>query len=137
MPMWRRTWRSSRRATFVRSCPLNRISPSLGSTSRLMQRMSVLLPVPDAPMTAAMPRVPISRLMSVRTGFPATYDFERWRTSSKSTFLGFRRCFRLALGLLLVGGPVEALAGALRHLAPDFPCRLVVDREEAVGAVER
>ena len=31
----------------ARSAPSNRISPAVGSTSRLMQRISVLLPVPD------------------------------------------------------------------------------------------
>ena len=34
----------------------SRISPAVGSTSRLMQRISVDLPVPDGPMIAVMPR---------------------------------------------------------------------------------
>ena len=37
-----------------------------------MQRISVDLPVPDAPMIAVIPRAAISRLTSCSTGVPAT-----------------------------------------------------------------
>ncbi len=49
-------------AASTRSCPSNSIAPEVGSTSRLMQRMSVLLPVPEGPMIAVMPRGATSRV---------------------------------------------------------------------------
>src|SRR5438132_572565 len=52
-------------------------APALGSTRRLMQRINVLLPVPDGPMIAVMPRAAMSRLMSFKTGLPGTYDLVR------------------------------------------------------------
>ena len=55
MPMCRRACRSAAPESRARSSPSNRISPAVGSTSRLMQRISVDLPVPDAPMIAVMP----------------------------------------------------------------------------------
>ena len=39
-----------------------------------MQRISVLLPVPDAPMTALIPVSPNARSMSCKTGLPGTYS---------------------------------------------------------------
>jgi hypothetical protein len=42
----------------------------------------------------------------------------------------------LARRFLFVGRLVERLARAFRHARDDFPRRLVVDREEAIGAVE-
>jgi hypothetical protein len=55
MPMRRRASRSALPRSFARSWPRNMISPAVGSTSRLMQRISVDLPVPDGPMTAVSP----------------------------------------------------------------------------------
>src|SRR5256714_5070615 len=54
--MRRRARRSAVPSSFARSWPMNRISPAVGSTSRLMQRTSVDLPAPDGPITAVMPR---------------------------------------------------------------------------------
>jgi hypothetical protein len=46
------------------------IEPEVGSTSRLMQRISVDLPVPDGPMIATMPGSETLSEMSRRTGWP-------------------------------------------------------------------
>src|SRR6266571_2432579 len=46
------------------------------------------------------------------------------------------RLRRLARGFLFVRGLVETPARALRDVADDRPCRLVVDREETIGTVE-
>jgi len=72
MPICRRAWRSATPDTRARSLPSNRISPDEGSTRRLMQRISVLLPVPDGPMIAVTPSAAISTSMSCRTGLPGT-----------------------------------------------------------------
>src|SRR4051794_39533909 len=56
MPMRRRARRSARPPSFARSWPMNRISPAVGSTSRLMQRTSVDFPAPEGPMIAVTPR---------------------------------------------------------------------------------
>src|SRR5437762_9179358 len=77
MPMRRRTRRNALRESPTSSTPSNSICPALGSTRRLMQRISVLLPVPDGPMIAVMPRAAMSRLTSFKTGLPGTYDLAR------------------------------------------------------------
>src|SRR5258708_35080865 len=48
-----------------------------------------------------------------------------------------RRFGRLPRGFLFVRRLVEAAARALGYIADDGPRGLVVDREEAIGAVER
>src|SRR6266581_717319 len=153
MPMRRRACRNALRDSRTRSWPSSSTAPALGSTSRLMQRISVLLPVPDGPMIAVMPRAAMSRLMSFSTGLPVMYDFERCRIVSMRLPLPHRggrgrvmRCrdgsvlllcgFGLALRQRVERSLVEVLAGALGDGAHDFPGRLVVDREEAVGALE-
>jgi hypothetical protein len=63
---------------------MNRISPEVGSVSRLMQRMSVDLPVPEGPMIAVMPLSAKVSEMLLRTGTPARYSFVRFfRTSMR------------------------------------------------------
>ena len=51
----RRAKRNSGRDKRMMSRPRNMISPAVGSTRRLMQRISVDFPVPDGPMTAVIP----------------------------------------------------------------------------------
>src|SRR5437762_869387 len=157
MPMRRRARRNALRESPTRSSPSSSTRPAVGSTSRLMQRISVLLPVPDGPMIAVTPRAAMSRLMSLRTGLPGTYDFDRrlsesiseaWSGSVRSprrratalrtsASLLLRSLRRFARGFLLISGLVETAARALGHVANDRPCGLVVDRKEAVRAVER
>src|SRR5215203_6737243 len=64
------------------SWPRKRISPAVGSTRRLMQRISVDLPVPDGPMTAVMPRPGMARSMSFSTGTPGRYSLRSLRMRS-------------------------------------------------------
>ena len=52
IPMRRRAARSSRVGSPTISVAPSRMLPAVGSTSRLMQRISVLLPAPELPMTA-------------------------------------------------------------------------------------
>ena len=67
---------------------MNRISPAVGSTRRLMQRISVDLPVPEGPMIAVMPRPSTLSETSLSTGWPARYSLRRLRiTSERSTLL--------------------------------------------------
>jgi hypothetical protein len=72
MPMRRRASRSARRACAVRSGRQQRISPGVGSTSRLMQRISVDLPVPDGPMMAVIPWPSDGQVDVGSTGLPGT-----------------------------------------------------------------
>src|SRR5262249_8031813 len=133
--MRRRAARNSRLASRTRSWPRNRISPEVGSTSRLMQRTSVDLPVPEGPMMAVRPRPSIVRETSRSTGSPAPHSLRSLRIRSdrslaRSTagwlravvasmasaadqglvrvFLRSWRCFRLLL--LFLGGFRLALA---------------------------
>ena len=52
MPMRRRARRSSLRPSVVISVSLSVTVPAVGSTSRLMQRITVDLPAPDGPISA-------------------------------------------------------------------------------------
>ena len=70
MPISRRASRSARPRSGTMSRPPNRICPALGSTRRLMQRSSVLLPVPDAPITAVRPLPLTSSVNPFSTGWP-------------------------------------------------------------------
>ena len=56
------------RTSFARSWPRNRISPDVGCTRRLTQRISVLLPVPEGPMMAVRPEPGKVRSMPRSTG---------------------------------------------------------------------
>src|SRR5215204_1461362 len=155
IPMRRRAWRSARPESLARSWPRKRISPAVGSTRRLMQRISVDLPVPDGPMTAVMPRPGMARSMSFRTGTPGRYSLRSLRMRSAREFPSLVAAttparpslLRLSLGLLarrlglagrlfLVGSLVVGRSGILGHLAHDRPILLVRDRQEAVVAVE-
>ncbi len=131
-----------------------------------MQRISVLLPVPDGPMIAVMPRAAIVEVdvlqyrLARHVGLRQMAQRQHRPSSTKKRHAARRRvrrrraaapsdalspsspCLRFGLGLflrrfLVVGRLVEAAARARRHRAHRLPRRLVVDREEAVGAVER
>ena len=71
------------RCSLAMSWPRNRISPEVGSTSRLMQRISVDLPVPDGPMIAVMPRPSTVSETFFSTGWPARYSLRRLRITSE------------------------------------------------------
>src|SRR5207248_8229374 len=144
MPIWRRAWRRSAPDRRARSTPSNNISPAVGSTRRLMQRISVLLPVPEGPITALTPRSPNAMSMWRRIGLPRTYSLLRPRMTSAiiaphaTSLLRFGGGFRFfARGFLLVRRLVESLPRSARDLPHDFPRRLVIDREKSIGAVER
>src|SRR6266702_2752329 len=165
MPMRRRAARSSGPDSRTRSWPRNRISPAVGSTRRLMQRISVDLPAPEGPMIAVNPRPSTSSETPLSTGSPARYSLRRLRmVTDRSTgrlvgglaaveasmacaprrsglgrcllLLPFRERLGLALGFGIVGRLVEWRSGLLGDLAHDRPVLLVGDREEAVVAVE-
>src|SRR5215212_6802659 len=155
IPMRRRAWRSARPESLARSWPRKRISPAVGSTRRLMQRISVDLPVPDGPMTAVMPRPGMARSMSFSTGTPGRYSLRslRMRSARASPSLVAATTAGAAVIAssvprpscapprprgppLLVGSLVVGRSGILGHLAHDRPILLVGDRQEAVVAVE-
>ncbi len=52
MPMRRRAFLRPWRLSALISVPFSTTLPEVGSTSRLMQRMRVLLPAPEEPITA-------------------------------------------------------------------------------------
>ncbi len=60
-------------------CPWNRITPSVGVSSRLMQRRSVDLPEPEAPMMHTTSLGKVSKSMSMRTSLSPN-RFRRCRT---------------------------------------------------------
>jgi hypothetical protein len=62
MPMSRRAWFSARSPRDDRSYPSTRTVPLVGRSSRLMQRISVLLPAPLRPMTPKISPRPTVRL---------------------------------------------------------------------------
>ncbi len=78
MPMRLRAERNSLPESLTMSRPSNTISPAEGSTSRLMQRIRVDLPVPEGPMMAVMSLPSKVREMSRKTGLPGTYAFDRF-----------------------------------------------------------
>src|SRR6218665_1367146 len=139
-------WRRAARSALPRSCAMSscrpssssRMRPAVGSTSRLMQRISVLLPVPEGPMMLVSPVPDTARSMPLSTGWPGRYSL---------TSCSMRRLPAVALacmdrsvsGLLLGRGLVvgiarEQLAGRGRHGAHQLPVLLVRDRQEAVAA---
>ena len=63
----------------VRSCAVQQDLAALGSTRRLMQRISVDLPVPEGPMTAVIPSGAMDRSMPRSTGLPGAYSLHRPR----------------------------------------------------------
>src|SRR6476620_5182025 len=155
MPMRRRATRNSRPPSRTMSWPRKWISPAVGSTSRLMQRTSVDLPVPDGPMIAVSPRPSMSSETFLRTGSPARYSLRRLRMTRERSMsrpiavrtdavasMGPRRPYGsglgllllgefggLALGLRVVGRLVVGRAGAFRDVAHHLPGLLVGDRD--------
>ena len=75
MPMRCRTRFTLQRRSVISSSP-TQIFPAVGFSSRLMQRRSVLLPVPDGPMTAITSPSRISAVTSFR-GVTSGYSFFR------------------------------------------------------------
>lgn len=71
MPMLRRRPRSSHPRSAVTSTSLKRTVPPFGSTSLLMQRMSVDLPAPLGPMMAKKSSASTSNEMPFRISGPA------------------------------------------------------------------
>src|SRR6267143_250819 len=130
-------WRCPPERLSARACS-NSPRPTM-STSRLMQRIRVDLPVPEGPMTALMPRASKSRSMPRSTGFPGTYSLTSPRTESAALTLFLALCGRFGFlrGERVERRLVEFLAAAFGHLPHHGPVLLVIDREEAVGAVER
>src|SRR3989441_6571697 len=139
MPMRRRAMRRAPRGSATRSCPSKITCPAVGSTSRLMQRIRVDLPVPEGPMTALMPRASKSRSIPRSTGLPGTYSLTSPRTESAALTLFLALCGRFGFlpGERVERRLVELLAAAFGDLPHQGPVLLVIDREEAVGAVER
>src|SRR5688572_20084581 len=157
MPMRRRASRSSARDSFTKFFDSKTISPEVGSTRRLMQRIRVDFPVPEGPMTALMPRGANSRSMPRSTGLPRSYSLTSClmtragaardpaltaaacSAATGPTPLFLLRLLRRGLGLSLREVVerclVELLAAAFRDLPHERPVLLVGDREEAVGAV--
>src|SRR5260370_22102994 len=139
MPIRRRADLSSALFSWTRSRSSKITCPAVGSTSRLMQRIRVDLPVPEGPMTALMPCASKSRSMPRSTGFPGTYSLTSPRTESAALTLFLALCGRFGFlrGERVERRLVEFLAAAFGHLPHHGPVLLVIDREEAVGAVER
>ncbi len=78
MPIPRRARRSSREERPVISTPSRRIRPADGSTSRLTQRIRVLFPAPEGPMTATTSPAGTDRSMPSRAREPEEpYFFTR------------------------------------------------------------
>src|SRR5256712_147940 len=139
MPMRRRAMRRAPRGSATRSCPSKITCPAVGSTSRLMQRIRVDLPVPEGPMTAMSARYSNSSTMPRSTGWPGLYSLTSPRTESAALtlFLALCGCFGFLPGERVERRLVELLAAAFGDLPHQVPVLLVIDREEAVGAVER
>src|SRR5713226_5177305 len=149
MPMRRRAARNSRPLSRARSWPRNKISPAVGSTSRLMQRTSVDFPVPDGPMIAVMPRpstlsdTSLSTFLMMRersTSAAAGLNcveasMELLLRLSRAQLLLGQLC-GLALRFLVVSGFVVGCTGLLGDLTHHPPIVLVADRDEAIAAVE-
>jgi hypothetical protein len=74
------------------------IEPEVGSTSRLMQRISVDLPVPEGPMIATMPGSETLSEMSRRTGWPLRYSLTRLRMTSARPWPGASATGRALMG---------------------------------------
>src|SRR4029077_4466111 len=85
MPMRRRASRNCRPLRRAKSSRRNRISPAVGSTSLLMQRVNVDFPMPEGSMIAVVPRPSTVSETSLRTGWPARGSLRRlwaWRGGS-------------------------------------------------------
>jgi len=73
MPIRRRALRRSRRFSARMSTPSSRTLPEVGSTRRLMQRMSVLLPAPEGPMMVTTSGSPTEKLTRFSAAVPVGY----------------------------------------------------------------
>src|SRR5882757_5894177 len=77
MPMRRRARPNSRPPSVVISMSLRVTVPAVGSTSRLMQRMTVDLPAPEGPISAITWPSGTSRSMPFSARSPVRYRFTR------------------------------------------------------------
>src|SRR5437870_3471137 len=79
-------------------------------------------------------QIPVAARLGMTHPFPIGARGPARDRTDASLFLGGFGGF--ASGFLFVRGAVKAFSRAFRHRAHDFPRRLVIDREEAVGAFE-
>src|SRR5262245_56125429 len=97
----------------IRSTPSKVIAPLVGSSSRLQQRSSVLLPEPDGPMMNTSSCAATFRSMPRRTSvLPKDFRSARmWRRGALTALVALR----LALGRIVARHAGHAVAGEHRH----------------------
>src|SRR5262245_19331616 len=132
MPICRRARRSCSGSSVVTSTPSSLTEPASGSTSRFTQRISVLLPAPEAPMTNTMSCAATVSETPRSASSPVGYRLLRPLTSSTRPEPRLLPALPRRLGQLLVVGGIARERGAvgLENADDALPVALVADRHE-------